>query len=97
MAAGLSFGGFLVAIGIITKVSLTGASSNILTEIVTTTMLATSGLFLLVLVRIIADRVILPSSKLSKEVAVDKNVAAGAVAAASFVSVALAFSYAVAS
>lgn len=97
MAAGLSFGGFLVAIGIITKVSLTGATSNILTEIVTTTMLAASGLLLLILVRIITDRVILPSSKLSKEVAEDKNVAAGAVAAASFVSVALAFSYAVAS
>jgi uncharacterized membrane protein YjfL (UPF0719 family) len=96
-AAGLSFGGFLVAIGIITKVSLTGATSNILTEIVTTAMLAVSGLVLLVAVRIITDRVILPSSPLCKEIAVDKNTAAGAIAASTFVCVALAYSFAVAS
>lgn len=95
-AAGLSFGGFLAAIGIITNTALSGATSNLAAEIITTLMLAVSGLVLLVAVRTIADRVLLPSSPLSKEVAIDKNVAAGAVAAASFVSVALAFSFAIA-
>jgi uncharacterized membrane protein YjfL (UPF0719 family) len=92
-AAGLSFGGFLAAIGIITKTALSGASSNLLVELVTTVMLAASGLLLLCLVRVIADKVLLPSSPLCKEVAEDKNVAAGAVAAASFVAVALAFAF----
>lgn len=94
-AAGLSFGGFLAAVGIITKTALSGATSNLLAEIVTTIMLAVSGLVLLILVRTIADKVLLPSSPLGKEVAVDKNLAAGAIAAASFVSVALAFSFSI--
>lgn len=94
-AAGLSFGGFLVAIGIITKVSLAGASSNILADTTTAVMIAAAGLVLLVLVRTIADKVILPSSPLSKEIAVDKNMAAGAIAASSFVAVALSYSYAI--
>lgn len=96
-AAGLSFGGFLVAIGIITKVSLSGATSNILTETITTAMLALSGLVLLVAVRIITDRVILPKSSLCKEISVDKNTAAGAVTASTFVAVALAYSFAIGS
>ena len=94
-AAGLSFGGFLAAIGIIAKTALSGASSNLSAEVMTTAMLAGSGIILLILVRVIADKILLPSSPLSKEVAVDKNIAAGAVAAASFVSVAIAFSFAI--
>jgi len=96
-AAGLSFGGFLAAVGIITKTALSGATSNLGAELITTAMLAVSGMVLLIMVRTIADKVLLPKSPLCKEVSVDGNVAAGAVAAASFVSVALAFSFAIGS
>lgn len=95
MAAGLSFGGFLVAIGIITKSALQGASSNIAVEIQTTLVLAASGIILLCLVRVLADKVLLPKSPLSKEIAVDKNPAAGAIAAAAFVSIGWVYSVAI--
>lgn len=94
-AAGLSFGGFLVAIGIITKTALTGATGDLLSEVPTAVILAVCGLALLILVRTIADKVLLPSAQLCKEVSVDKNTAAGAIAAAAFVAVALSFSFAV--
>jgi len=41
------------------------------------------------------DKVFLPSSPLSKEVAVDRNPAAGAIAAASFIIIAIMFAAAV--
>lgn len=46
---------------------------------------------MLLLARIIADKVLLPDSPLAKEVAIDQNPAAGAVAAASFLLVAVLF------
>jgi uncharacterized membrane protein YjfL (UPF0719 family) len=95
VAAGVSFGGFLVGIGIITKAALTGATSNILAEIPVIAILTICGLALLVATRVIVDRLFLPSSALSKEVAVDGNIAAGAVAAASFVSLSWAYAAAV--
>jgi len=97
VAAGLSFGGFLVAIGIIMRVALAGAGSNLAVETVTTLILAVFGVVLLVLVRVITDKVLLPKSSLSKEIAVDRNVAAGAVAAASFISVALVYAVSIGS
>jgi len=95
VAAGISFGGFLVALGIITRASLVGASSDILAEIVTTLIIAAIGIVILVAARVIADRVILPKSPLSKEVAVDKNAGAAAVAASVFICLALVFSAAI--
>jgi uncharacterized membrane protein YjfL (UPF0719 family) len=87
--AGISFGGFLAALGIITGGALAGATGNLGDEIAITLVLATVGIFFLICARIIADRVLLPGSPLSKEVAVDRNPAAGAIAAACFICVAL--------
>ena len=95
VAAGISFGGFLVGIGIITKAALTGATSNLLAEIPVVAILAICGLGLLVMTRVIVDKLFLPSSPLSKEVAVDANPAAGAVAAASFIALSWAYAAAV--
>ena len=89
MSAGISFGGFLAALGIITGGALAGATGNLGEEIAITLVLATVGIFFLICARIIADRVLLPRSPLSKEVAVDRNPAAGAIAAACFISTAL--------
>ncbi len=90
-AAGLSFGGFLVAMGVVARVSLAGAGSNLLAETVTTVAVAAVGSILLVAMRIVTDRLILPKSPLSKEIVVDRNLAAGAISAATFVSIAVVY------
>ncbi len=95
LPAGISFGGFLVALGIITRNALFGATSRLGEEILITIIFALVGMVLLTLTRIIADRVFLPGSPLSKEIAEDRNPAAGAIAAASFVVAALIFAAAV--
>ncbi len=92
MPVGISFGGFLVALGIITRNALYGASSNLADETIVTLTLAICGLLLMVATRVIVDRVFLPNSPLAKEVVQDRNAAAGAIAAVSFIVVALLFS-----
>lgn len=89
IAAGLTFGGFIVASAIITRSALIGATSNILSEIFTTVVIAGVGLVILPFVMVIACKFILPQSSLAQEVAKDKNPAAGAVLASCFVAMAL--------
>jgi uncharacterized membrane protein YjfL (UPF0719 family) len=91
IAAGISFGGYLAALGFIASVALTGASSQWADEVITSLVLATFGIVLLMTARVVADVFLLPKSPLAKEVAVDKNNAAGAVAAAAFLLVAVLF------
>lgn len=91
IAAGISFGGFLAALGYISGIALTGATSRIVDETITAFTMALLGVVMLLLARIIADKVLLPDSPLAKEVAIDQNPAAGAVAAASFLLVAVLF------
>lgn len=95
-AAGLSFGGFLVGLGIIMRTALVGAGSNIIAELIPTLVIAVVGVILLVATRIIVDLLFLPSSPLSKEVAEQKNVAAGALTCASFIALSWAYSVAIA-
>ena len=95
-AAGLSFGGFLVGLGIIMMTSLSGAGSNLLAEIGPTFLIALSGTVLLVATRIIIDRLFLPSAPLAREVATEKNAAAGALACSLFVALSWAYSVAIA-
>ncbi|MBT7788752.1 MAG: DUF350 domain-containing protein [Calditrichaeota bacterium] len=95
LPAGISFGGFLVALGMITKNALHGASSQIGEEIIVTIIFALVGMVILVLSRVIVDKVFLPESPLSKEVETDRNPAAGALAAASFIVIAILFSAAI--
>ncbi|MCP5110362.1 MAG: DUF350 domain-containing protein [bacterium] len=91
VAAGMSFGGFLAALGFISGTALTGATSLILEESITALVMALFGIVILLAARMIADKVLLPGSPLAKEVAEDQNPAAGAVAAASFLLVAVLF------
>lgn len=93
IAVGLAFGGFLVGLGIIVRASLVGAGPDLVIEVLRTLAIAAAGLILLVGGRLLTDRVILPSGSLYKEVAVDRNPAAGAVAASVSISLALAFGY----
>ncbi|MDZ7640219.1 MAG: DUF350 domain-containing protein [Bryobacterales bacterium] len=91
VAAGVSFGGYLAALGYIASVALTGATSDWMDEVATSLVLAFFGVVLLITARTVADLFLLPKSPLAKEVAVDRNKAAGAVAAASFLLVAVLF------
>ncbi len=91
VAAGISFGGYLAALGFIASAALAGASGQWVEECVTSFVLAALGVILLITARVVADAFLLPKSPLAKEVAVDRNVAAGAVAAAAFLLVAVLF------
>jgi uncharacterized membrane protein YjfL (UPF0719 family) len=94
LAAGLSFGGFLVALGLIVRSALMNAGPHLAVEAITAVAYAALGLVLLLAARVLVDRLLLRKSPLAKEVAVDRNPAAGAVAAAAFICIALAFSWA---
>ncbi len=90
-AAGISFGGYLAALGYIVSIALTGATSQWADEIVTALVIAGIGIVLLVSARVIADYFLLPKSPLSKEIVEDRNTAAGVMAATSFLLVAILF------
>ena len=89
VAAGVSFAGFLVAQGVIVRTAVAGAGSDLGAEVLITVVIAICGLILLVIGRVIADRVFLPRAALSDEVRAKRNTAAAAIAAASFIVVAL--------
>jgi uncharacterized membrane protein YjfL (UPF0719 family) len=93
--AGMSFAGFLIAIGIIAKVTLTGASSDIQSEAILTIATACITMPILVFSSVIADKLFLPKSPLAKEIVVDKNNAVGYVSIAVSVCVALMISAAI--
>jgi len=85
--AGISFCGFLIALGIISYASLKGASVHWQTELLLTAVASTFGIFLLICSSIVCDKVLLPKSQLVKEIVVDKNIASGAVSLAVFLAV----------
>ena len=87
--AGFSLGGFLIAVGIIINASLVNATSNLGVELVITVLAAVIGLGLLVCAAIIASRIFLPLSPVAKEIAVDRNPAAGLISAICFIAVAI--------
>jgi uncharacterized membrane protein YjfL (UPF0719 family) len=89
MAAGLSFSGFLAAIGVVIGAAVYGASSELLDEVLTTVTATAIGLVLLTLSKVIIDHAFLPKGHMGKEISRDKNPAAGAVSAICFVAVAL--------
>lgn len=96
IAAGLSFGGFLVGLGIIMMTSLSGAGSNLLAEIGPTFLIALAGTILLIATRVIIDHLFLPSAPLAREVATERNAAAGSLACTSFIALSWAYSVAIA-
>jgi uncharacterized membrane protein YjfL (UPF0719 family) len=94
-AAGWSFGGWLIALGIIICAALKGASGNVMVELRVLIIVSFVGLLLFSGTRIIVDKLILPGDSLSDEVAKQKNLAAGKVTCFSFIAIALILSAAV--
>jgi uncharacterized membrane protein YjfL (UPF0719 family) len=90
-AAGLSAGGFFVAVGLVLQAALAGASSNVSGELLVTLAVGVCGLVLLAAARALSALALLPKANLADEVSRQGNTAAGAVSALSFVAVAAIF------
>ena len=88
-AAGLSLGGFFVAVGIILLAALRGAGSDRLAELLVALGVGLVGLVLLSLSRLLASTLLLRKARMSAELGQQKNLAAGAVSALAPVAVAL--------
>jgi uncharacterized membrane protein YjfL (UPF0719 family) len=94
-AVGWSFGGWLIALGIIVCTALKGASSNVILELETLGIVSIVGILLFSGTRVLVDKILLQGDSLSDEVANQKNLAAGKVACFSFIAIALILSAAV--
>jgi uncharacterized membrane protein YjfL (UPF0719 family) len=90
-AAGISLGGFFVAVGLILQAALAGAGSNMGVELLIALAVGVCGLILLAAARALSAVVLLPRANLADEVARQGNAAAGAVSALSFLAVAVIF------
>jgi uncharacterized membrane protein YjfL (UPF0719 family) len=90
-AAGISVGGFFVAVGLVLQAALAGAGSDIGAELLVTLVVGACGLLLLAAARALTSLVLLPKASLSDEVSRQGNAAAGAVSALGFIAVAAIF------
>jgi len=88
-AAGISLGGFLAGLGILLWAVLQNASSDLGAELTTILVTAVIGIPLLLLSAIVTEKLILPRISLPKEIAIDKNSAAGLVCATASLSTAI--------
>jgi uncharacterized membrane protein YjfL (UPF0719 family) len=89
IAAGLGLGGILVALGIILRSSIEGPFTSWGIDIINFTMYAFYGIIMLLIFRIVIDKMLLPTTKLSVEITEDKNVAALLVAESAIIAVAI--------
>ena len=88
-AAGISLGGFLAALGILLWAVLRDASSDLGGELLKIALASAVGLPLLLLSAIVTQKLLLPRINLPKEIALDKNSAAGLLCATASVATAL--------
>jgi uncharacterized membrane protein YjfL (UPF0719 family) len=88
-ASGLSLGGFLVALGILLWAVLENASNDLVPELELIAVAAVVGVPLLLLSGMITRKLILPRINLPKEIAIDKNSAAGLLCATASIATAL--------
>ena len=90
-AAGISVGGFFIATGLVLQAALSGAGSDLGSELLVAVAVGAAGLVLLAAARALSALVFLPKASLADEVGRQGNVAAGSVSALSFVAVAVIF------
>lgn len=89
-AVGMSFGGYLVGLGIVARASLVGAGRDPLgNEILRTLTIAVIGVALLIASRVLIDLVFLKRSNLNSEISLDDNLAAGALAMGGYLATAI--------
>ena len=88
-AAGIGFGGFLFAIGYVVRAAMTGQSESWGIDLVSFALYVVIALILLTIGRFITDKVFLPKAKISDEIGGQGNVAAAAIVAAIYVTIAV--------
>ena len=89
-AAGLGFGGFLLALGIVVRASLVGAGkAPLVAELLSTLCMGLLGLLLLAAINSLTTRFVLPSANYEEEVEMKRNLAAAAVIVSMTLAVAL--------
>lgn len=95
-APGISFGGFLVAVGIITDAAMYGVSTDLSSELITTGVFIGIGLVLLVLGKLALAKIMMPKANISNEISRDKNSGAAALSAIGYIALAIIFSASIA-
>lgn len=85
VAAGLPIAGILIAVGLTVEAALHGAFESWLADLQSVGMYLGLSVVLLWLLRLLVDLVLMPGTRLSKEIAEDRNAGAGVIEAASFV------------
>jgi len=89
VAAGISFGGFLLSMGYIVSSAMTGESESWALDLASFGLYVVIALIILTLGQWITDKVFLPKAKTSEEVGVQANIAAAAISIAINLSVAI--------
>ena len=89
IAAGISFGGFLFAVGYIVRAAMTGPSVSWGTDLVSFAVYLAIALILLTIGRLITDKVFLPKAKISDEIGGQGNIAAAMIAASIYIGIAV--------
>ena len=95
VAVGVAMGGNLIAIGIVAFKAVFGEFVSWEASLVGFITFAVAGFALLYLVRLIADLIILPGTKIAHELAVDRNVGAAFIVSAVVISAALILNFAI--
>jgi uncharacterized membrane protein YjfL (UPF0719 family) len=93
LAAGIGLGGILIALGIILMGSLTGPFTGWGNDLASFGIYTVYGMVMLLVFRVIIDRVILPTTNLATEIKEDQNVAALIVVESAIAAVAVIISY----
>lgn len=88
-AVGIAYAGFLVALGNLLRVSLQGDFHGWLYHIELFSAYFLLIVILLPLVSFVADKLLLPGQKMTDEISIQNNVAAGIIAASSYIIVSL--------
>ena len=95
VAVGVAMGGNLIAIGIVAFKAVFGEFVSWEASLAGFITFAVAGFALLYLVRLIADLIILPGTKIAHELAVDRNVGAAFIVSAVVISAALILNFAI--
>ncbi|MFH2093691.1 MAG: DUF350 domain-containing protein [Pseudomonadota bacterium] len=95
LAAGISLGGILIALGIILRTSIAGPFTGWINDITNFGIYAAFGIVLLLVFRIVIDKLLLPTTSIATEVKEDKNVAALLVVQSAVIAVAIIIAFAI--
>lgn len=89
VAAGVGFGGFLVAIGYVVRAAMLGNSVSWGTDLVAFVLYVVIAFILLTIGKLITDFVFLPKAKMDEEIGIQGNIAAASISVSIHVAIAI--------